>query len=198
MFITLPSLESLIEKDIPDNAWNEILSELEEILDYKFKNIKYLKESLIHQSYYSCHHNSDNVNSSINYEKLEALGDAVLDVIVNSSLVNFAMERKISPYEIHHSKSNLVNNDLLCRIATFYGIQRFILSGYAKYTIPGQQLQTLYNDHIKLDKSDKYPMEFFEGITNRKNTFWDHKSGNRNKRKAKPKPFNKTRKSLGI
>lgn len=41
-------------------------------------------------------------------------------------------------------------------------------------------------------------MEFFEGITNRKNTFWDHKSGNRNKRKAKPKPFNKTSKCLGF
>jgi dsRNA-specific ribonuclease len=167
------------------------LSELEAILDYKFKNIKYLKEALIHHSYYSSHHSSDRVNSSITYEKLEALGDAVLDVIVNSSLVKFAMERKISPYEIHHSKSNLVNNDLLCRVATFYGIHRFILSGYSKYTIPGHQLQTLYNDHIKLDKSDKYPMEFFEGITDRKNTFWDHKNGKRKSKRAKLKPFDK-------
>jgi len=108
------------------DEWDRVLEELEEILNYKFKNIKYLKEALIHESYYTSHCESE-YEYMINYEKLEVLGDAVLDVIVNSTLAKFAKERNVSPFEIHHSKARLVNNELLCKIATFYGIHRFIL-----------------------------------------------------------------------
>lgn len=44
-------LGSLVGKTLKTNEeWNEVLSELEDILDYKFKNIVFLKEALIHPS----------------------------------------------------------------------------------------------------------------------------------------------------
>lgn len=113
------------------------------------------------------------------------LGDAVLDAIVNSTLVKFAMDRKISPYEIHHAKSNLVNNDLLCKVACFYGMQRFILSGYSNFNISDELMQTLYDQHDQLEKENRYPRDYFEGLTDRKNTFWDHKNSKKKKRKGR-------------
>ena len=138
---------------------------------------------MIHDTYYSIHGDKNSENDTINYEKLEVLGDAVLDAIINSTLASYAMDRKISPYEIHHSKSNLVNNELLCKIATFYGIHKFILSGYSKYNISEELLQTLYDQHEECIKNDKYPRSFFEEIKDRKQTFWDHKNGNKKKKK---------------
>lgn len=171
-----------MEREVPMDEWDRVLEELEEILNYKFKNIKYLKEALIHESYYTSHCESE-YEYMINYEKLEVLGDAVLDVIVNSTLAKFAKERNVSPFEIHHSKARLVNNELLCKIATFYGIHRFILSGYSKYSIPEEQLRDLYEENEEIEESDKYSRAFFESIPDRKNTFWDHKSSNRHKKK---------------
>lgn len=163
-----------------------MLGELESILDYKFKNIKYLKEALIHDSYYTAFCKKE-YEYMINYEKLEVLGDAVLDVIVNSSLANFAIKRNVSPFEIHHSKARLVNNELLCKISCFYGIQRFILSGYSKCTIPEEQIEDLFSEHEKISEEGNYGRQFFESIESRINTFWDHKTTNKNRKKSRAK-----------
>ena len=90
----------------------------------------------------------------------------------------------MSPYEIHHSKSNLVNNELLCKITTFYEINQFILSGYSKYYIHDGLLEGLFEDHKETIKNDKFPQEFFENLEQRKNTFWDHKSTTKKKKKS--------------
>ncbi|CAI2370574.1 unnamed protein product [Moneuplotes crassus] len=164
--------------------WDKVLEELESILDYKFVNIKYLKEALIHESYYSVHC-SRSYGYIINYEKLEVLGDAVLDVIVNSSLAAFAMEKNVSPFEIHHSKSRLVNNELLCKIACFYGIHRFILSGLSTFTIPEDQIQDLFDEDAKASAEGKYGRQFFESLGSRSNTFWNHKTSSKSRKRNK-------------
>lgn len=66
------------------------------------------------------------------YEKLEVLGDAVLDAIVNSNLIDYAFKHKINPFEVHHSKSILVCNDTLSKLTVFYGIHKYIISIYSK------------------------------------------------------------------
>lgn len=48
-----------MSKETSSEDWDNVLAELEEILDYKFKNIKFLKEALIHDSYYSFHGNEN-------------------------------------------------------------------------------------------------------------------------------------------
>ncbi|CAI2369697.1 unnamed protein product [Moneuplotes crassus] len=182
---------SLINTQVGRDEWTNVLVELESILDYKFKNIKYLKEALIHESYYSTHCR-ENYDYMINYEKLEVLGDAVLDVIVNSSLAAFAMERNVSPFEIHHSKARLVNNELLCKITCFYGIHRFILSGLSRCTIPEEQIQDLFTENKTTSTEGKYCQEFFNSIGSRESTFWDHKSN------PKRKPRSSKRQKQGM
>jgi len=57
--VNLIYLGSLLSKETSSEDWDNVLAELEEILDYKFKNIKFLKEALIHDSYYSFHGNEN-------------------------------------------------------------------------------------------------------------------------------------------
>ena len=55
----------------------KILSQLEKIIDFKFKNIKILLQSLTHKS-------NDSIN---NNEKLEFLGDRVLGLVISQKLL---------------------------------------------------------------------------------------------------------------
>ena len=95
----------------------EILNEFEtKILGYSFYNKDLLLEALTHETYTSMISNRNQFDLEElypSYEKLEVLGDAVLDAIVNSNLIEYAFNHKINPFEVHHSKSILVCNDTL-------------------------------------------------------------------------------------
>jgi ribonuclease-3 len=58
---------------------------MEVILKYKFNNKDLLIESLTHRSFKDAHNLQDC------YEKLEVLGDAILDYIVNSNVMDFTI-----------------------------------------------------------------------------------------------------------
>ena len=55
------------------------------MLDYQFKNPKLLLEALTHSSF------KDQYHLDTCYEKLEVLGDALLDYIVNANLINYTL-----------------------------------------------------------------------------------------------------------
>jgi hypothetical protein len=64
----------------------EVVTEpMERILNYKFANKNLLVESLTHRSF------KDANNLSLCYEKLEVLGDAILDYIINSNVIDFTI-----------------------------------------------------------------------------------------------------------
>ena len=58
---------------------NKFYSEIEKILDYKFKNIKLLNEALTHSSI----KNNNKQKRIFNYERLEFLGDRILGFIIS-------------------------------------------------------------------------------------------------------------------
>ena len=64
---------------------NNSYSEIEKILDYKFKDIELLNEALTHSSI-----NKNNKHKKVfNYERLEFLGDRILGFITSEWLFNF-------------------------------------------------------------------------------------------------------------
>jgi ribonuclease-3 len=68
------------------------LSELEtDILGYKFRNPELLLEAMTHKT-------MGPLGFSANYEKLEILGDSILDYVVNYSLINYTLLGKAMPY----------------------------------------------------------------------------------------------------
>ena len=58
---------------------NKFYSEIEKILDYKFKDIELLNEALTHSSI----KNNNKQKKIFNYERLEFLGDRILGFVVS-------------------------------------------------------------------------------------------------------------------
>ena len=65
-----------------------VIEPVEKILGLKFKNKNILLEALTHRSF------KETYGLSFCYEKLEVLGDAILDYIANSNLIKFTMFEK--------------------------------------------------------------------------------------------------------
>lgn len=93
-------------------------AKLESIIKYKFKNPIYLVQALTHASY--------PVKTSGSYQKLEFLGDAVLDFLVTS----YIFERCVlmDPGKLTDLRSSLVNNVTLACIVVRNGLYKFLLA----------------------------------------------------------------------
>lgn len=106
------------------------LSKLEELISYQFKNKDLLKESLTHRSYL----NENPAWGLAHNERLEFLGDAVLELSVTEELFNRYpdyTEGQLTPI-----RSALVNYQMLAQIAKEMDLEKFILlsRGEAKDT----------------------------------------------------------------
>lgn len=73
---------------------------LEDLVGYKFKKKSLLLEAMTHLSY--------DAESSMSYQRLEFLGDAVLDMVIVHALYNFP-GRELSHIHMHLHKSAVVN-----------------------------------------------------------------------------------------
>lgn len=77
------------------------------------------------------------------YEKLEVLGDSILDYVANSNLIKFTMfekynvEERLSreyivaeefqPFDAHQAKSMLTKNNFLAKLMCLFGLHEYIL-----------------------------------------------------------------------
>ncbi len=99
------------------------LSKLEKILNFKFKNKNLLERTITHKSF----------NSSINYEKLEFLGDRVLDLIISKKLLD--LYPKENEGILDKKLASLVNKNKCYEVGKSLKLQNFILVGnYKKKT----------------------------------------------------------------
>jgi len=96
----------------------EKLENLEKKLKVKFKNKKLLKQALIHSSYLKEHPEEIEDN-----ERLEFLGDAVLNFIVSSLLFRIV---KKPEGELTILKTNLVNKKNLFELALELGLDKYL------------------------------------------------------------------------
>nr|AIA82457.1 dicer-like protein02 [Stentor coeruleus] len=88
---------------------------LEKLINYKFQNTQILDEAFTHKS----------INNYKNYERLEFLGDAIIDTIVVTNIFNI---KKLSPEKLTLIKHILINNPVLSRLAISLGLQNYIKS----------------------------------------------------------------------
>ena len=93
------------------------LKELQEILNYNFKDLNLLKLSLTHKSF----------DSTNNNEKLEFLGDRVLGLIISKKLLEIYPEEKEGI--IDKKFANLVNKKTCSNIAGKININKFMYLG---------------------------------------------------------------------
>ena len=101
---------------------NEDLSEIEEKLNYTFKNKELLKKALTHKTF------AFEAMQPVEYnERLEFLGDSVLGFVVAENL--HKSNRYFSEGELTRRRATLVNNNFLAKRAKELDLGKYLFLG---------------------------------------------------------------------
>lgn len=100
-------------------------STLEKKLDLKFKNKKYLVQAFVHRSYLN-----ENREFALRHnERLEFLGDAVLELVVTKYL----FERFLNPEgELTNWRAALVNAKMCSKVASELGLENYLFLSHGE------------------------------------------------------------------
>lgn len=109
--------------------------EVEKIIDYKFKNNKLLVKALTHSSYSNEHRVESN-------ERLEFLGDAVIEFIITEKLFN---EFKGKEGDLSKIRALIVSEKPLSEAIDKMGLEKYLLKGV------GESKNTTSSKAIKCD-----------------------------------------------
>ncbi|HUS51433.1 MAG TPA: ribonuclease III [Candidatus Paceibacterota bacterium] len=117
-----------------------MLKDLENKLDYKFKNRALLKEALTHSSFQK----RSLKDNTANNQRLEFLGDSVLDLIVTEFLY-----RKLASFsegKLSKVKSVIVSKDILAKWANHLSLGKYILLGKGEDLTGGRKKLSILAD----------------------------------------------------
>ncbi len=113
------------------------LEELEGCLDYHFKNPALLQQAITHKSYL----NEAREKTQKDNERLEFLGDAVLDLVISQDLV---LNYPDTPEgELSKMKARIVSEPALAKVAGRLEIGRFLLLGRGEEMTQGRAKPSL-------------------------------------------------------
>ena len=116
------------------------LEEFQEKIEYKFKNIKLLKKAFTHTSYA----NENKVESN---EKLEFLGDAILEFVVSNYLFN-------NYHQLQEGKMTKVRAAVVCekslyRVALKYDFGQLLYLGKSEKKSGGDKKPAILADSVE-------------------------------------------------
>ncbi len=112
----------------------EDIKELERSLDYQFKNKNLIIEALTHKSY----------KKPYNNERLEFLGDAVIDLIVGEYL--FKKFPNVDEGELSKLRASLVNEKGLEKLAKKLNLGKYIFISLAEENNKGREKASLLSN----------------------------------------------------
>lgn len=119
---------------------NRKTEELEEIIGYHFKNKHYLTQALTHSSYA----NEKKLGKLGSNERLEFLGDAVLELISSDYL--YARFTQIPEGELTKKRASLVCEPSLAYCAREFGLPQFLLLGKGEDITGGRNRDSIVSD----------------------------------------------------
>ncbi|MDR1779006.1 MAG: ribonuclease III [Clostridiales Family XIII bacterium] len=99
------------------------LKELQKSIGYRFKDSSYLKNALMHSSYV----NEQGLDRTMSNQRLEFLGDAVLELCMGSLL--YDMLPQADEGELSHLRAKLVCTAGLARVARSIGLSQYLVLG---------------------------------------------------------------------
>ncbi len=116
-----------------------MLSSLQESLCFQFRSPSLLVAALTHPSY-----THDHPDSGESYQRLEFLGDAVLQLILTEALfLHFPSERE---GVLSKSRSALSKGSFLCQLAREVGLDRHLRLGQSEESTGGRQRDSNLED----------------------------------------------------
>lgn len=116
------------------------LKQLEEKIGYSFKDKALIKQALTHSSFA----NEQKINKKLDYERLEFLGDAVLELV--SSTFLFGRYPELREGELTKKRSTLVCGSSLAYCAKDIDIGSFILLGKGEEATGGRDRESITSD----------------------------------------------------
>jgi ribonuclease III len=111
----------------------------QENLNYHFKVPRLLAEALTHKSY--AHEQSMNPGLFAHNERMEFLGDAVLDLAVSHMLMH--RDFRATEGELSKRRASLVNEESLALLARKVGLHDFIILGKGERNTNGAQKDSI-------------------------------------------------------
>ncbi len=160
----------------------EELDKLEKKIGYSFKDRALLECALTHSSYVNEH----KINRCQDYERLEFLGDAVLEMVSSAVLYRRYPEKKEG--ELSKLRSTLVCEPALAYCARDIGLEAFIRLGKGEEATGGRQrdsiisdvmeatIGAMYLDSGRVEEAQDFIMKFILSDLENKRLFYDAKS----------------------
>ncbi|MDE6910722.1 MAG: ribonuclease III [Lachnospiraceae bacterium] len=159
----------------------EALKELQEKIGYQFKDETLLKQALTHSSFA----NEQKINKLGNYERLEFLGDAVLELVSSEFLFN---ENKDMPEgQLTRLRASMVCEPALAYCARDISLGAYILLGKGEESTGGRKRDSIISDVMEavigaifldggIDNAKKYIYRFVLSDLEDKILFMDSKT----------------------
>lgn len=116
------------------------LSVLEERIGYRFENRELLRQALTHSSYA----NERRINRTNDYERLEFLGDAVLELVSSEFL--FRTRPQLSEGDLTKQRASMVCEPALAFCARDIRLEEFILLGKGEECTGGRKRDSITSD----------------------------------------------------
>ena len=151
------------------------LKELERILNYSFSSIRLLDKALTHRSYVNENQDLDLEDN----ERLEFLGDAVLDLCISDLLM-----KEFPAYsegQLSKIRASIVNETTLAGVAKEYRIGEFLLLGKGEESSGGRAKNSILSNAVEaviaaiyMDRGFEQTLAYLESIFNPFIKKWIH------------------------
>lgn len=158
-----------------------MLGELEQKIGYTFADKKLLLQACTHSSYA----NEMKINKYENYERLEFLGDAVLELVTSDFL--FRERRENSEGRLSKLRASMVCEPALAYCAREISIEQYILLGKGEEATGGRDRDSIVSDVMEavigaiyldggLEKASAFIHRFVLSDLEHKQLFYDAKT----------------------
>lgn len=157
------------------------LEELEKRIGYQFQNKKLLKQAITHSSYT----NEQKINRYGHYERLEFLGDAVLELVSSEFL--FQTYQEMSEGKLTKLRASMVCEPALAYCARDLELGQFLLLGKGEENTGGRNRDSITSDAMEsvigaiyldggLKKAREFIHRFVLSDLENKQLFYDSKT----------------------
>ena len=119
------------------------LNQLEKIIGYQFKDRGLLVHAMSHSSYA----NERQMDKTMSNERLEFLGDAVLELVSSEFL--FCNYKKLAEGKLTKLRASMVCEPSLAFSAREFGMERFILLGKGEELTGGRSRDSIVSDALE-------------------------------------------------
>ena len=154
---------------------------LEEKIGYRFQNIALLKQAITHSSFT----NEQKINKLKDYERLEFLGDAVLELVSSEFL--FHEHEKVQEGDLTKMRASMVCEPSLAFCARDLELGEFLLLGKGEENTGGRKRDSITSDAMEavigaiyldggMEEAKKFIYRFVLSDLENKQLFYDSKT----------------------